>query len=406
MRATFFWLGAATMLMLRGQATMNGPSPGEIPILFSGDMAALDSGEARKDLECTVDPLKALIGFDLKFHTGYDVTIPLKELEGTGNTLSIVFRVTPKGHDSDAVYFQQRIRVPPVEDHGGQVTLEGNFDVGEGSYQVDWLMRDFGGRLCSTSWTVDAARTQKDRQMPLALGPNMVRETPREAFQPEPPVQRAEQPGLRVKVLVNFAPQQAQSAALAPMDTLALVSILRNIARRPQIGKFSLVLFNIQSQNVLLKENSVDQIDFPAMGSALKNLTLGTVRASQLGQKNGDVTFLSTLIKGEISEGPAPDALIFVSPKTLIDQSVPQDDLKQIGDLPYPVFYMNYDADPRATPWRDAIGRAVKFFKGREYTITGPRDLWDSVTEMVSRIAQSKQERQAAAQTIVTQRPQ
>lgn len=406
MRATFLCLGAATMLMLRGQEIMNGPSPGETPILFSGDMAALDSGEARKDLDCAVDPLKALIGFDLKFHTGYDVTVPLKELEGTGNMLSIVFRVTPKGREADAVYFQQRIRVPPVADHTGQVTLEGNFDLGEGSYQVDWLMRDFGGRLCSTSWSVDAARTQKDRQMPLTLGPNMVRETPREAFQAEPPVARAQQPALRVKVLVNFAPQHPEAAALDPMDTMGLVSILRNIARRPQIGKFSLVLFNIQTQNVLLKENSVDQIDFPAMGNALKNLTLGTVRASQLGQKNGDVTFLSGLIKDEVSEGPAPDALIFVSPKTLIDQSVPQDDLKQIGDLGYPVFYMNYDADPRATPWRDAIGRAVKYFKGREYTISGPRDLWDSVTEMVAKIAQSKQERQASAQTVATRPPQ
>jgi hypothetical protein len=35
----------------------------------------------------------------------------------------------------------------------------------------------------------------------------------------------------------------------------------------------------------------------------------------------------------------------------------------------------------------------VKFFKGREYTITGPRDLWNAVTEMVTRIAKFKQTR-------------
>ena len=29
--------------------------------------------------------------------------------------------------------------------------------------------------------------------------------------------------------------------------------------------------------------------------------------------------------------------------------------------------------------------------KGREYTISGPRDLWNAVSEVVSRIAKSKQ---------------
>ena len=315
-----------------------------------------------------------------------------------GNVLSILFRVVPTGCPADAVYLSQQIRVPPVTDPSGQVTLEGNFDLGEGAYRVDWLMRDFGGRFCSSSWNVDAALGIKDKQIPVALPPMAVRAAQTEEFEPEPPVHRAQQGlPLNVKVMVNFAPQRAESAALDPLDTLAMVSILRNISRSPEIGKFSLVVFNIQNEHVLLKETAVDQIDFPALGEALKKLSLGTVRASQLGQKNGDVAFLSNLIKNETSDGPNPDALIFVSPKTLVDETLPQDDLKQIGELPYPVFYMNYDVDPLADPWRDAIGRMVKFFKGREYTITGPRDLWSALSEMVTKIAKSKQDRAAAA---------
>ncbi len=85
------------------------------------------------------------------------------------------------------------------------------------------------------------------------------------------------------------------------------------------------------------------------------------------------------------------DGLIFVGPKTLIDSTVPQDELRQAtGALEFPVFYMNYVPYPMAVPWRDAIGRVVKFFKGWEFAISDPRDIWLAVTQTVSKIDQSK----------------
>jgi len=51
---------------------------------------------------------------------------------------------------------------------------------------------------------------------------------------------------------------------------------------------------------------------------------------------------------------------------------------------------MNYNLNPQQIPWKDAISRAVKSFRGTEYTITKPRDLWFAVTEMVTRIVKSR----------------
>ena len=86
-----------------------------------------------------------------------------------------------------------------------------------------------------------------------------------------------------------------------------------------------------------------------------------------------------------------PDALIFAGPKIMLDEAVAQDTLKPFSaDVDYPVFYMNYNLNPQAVPWKDSISRAVKIFKGTEYTITKPRDLWFAVSEMVSRIVKSK----------------
>ncbi|HTS77383.1 MAG TPA: hypothetical protein VMG40_14315 [Bryobacteraceae bacterium] len=375
-------------------------SLGSHPNLMNGDMAVLEGGEQRRDIACTVTPEKPLLGFDLKFHAGYDLDIPMRDLVGPGNTLSILFRVTAKNSTGEPVYLNQKFQVPAITDDQGHVTLEGAFDVGQGPYHVDWLMHDFAGRFCSSYWDIDAELAANSKQVEVALGPGKVQPSVDEQFQPEPPVIRSQEgPQLSVKVLMNFAPGRPDAPELDPSDRVALISILRNISRSPQIGKFSLVAFNVDEQKILYRQDAADQIDFPELGRAVKqNLALGTVNLTQLQQKHPDTEFLEQLVKKETA-GANVDGLIFVGPKTMLNRDVPDEDLKQIGDLDYPVFYMNYTPDPQAIPWKDSVSRMVKSFKGREYTISCPKDLWNAVTEVVSRIAKFKQARISAAAT-------
>jgi len=363
-------------------------------------MAVLEAGDPRKDLPCNVTPSKPFLGFDLRFHAGYDVSVPLKELAGGENLLTILFRVTPENHKDDPVYFTQKVRVPVIDENAqGDAYLQGMYDIGEGNYHVDWLIRDRAERVCSGYWDAEASLTTRDKQMTLGLNPGVVAAAEGEQFKEEPPIERiSTEPPLNVKVLINFAPQKADSAALRPLDTTALVSILRHIARDPHIAKFSLVAFNMHEQRVLYRQESGNRIDFPALGEALNSLALGTVDLKRLSQKNGDTEFLGDLIKAELGTGPErPDALVFAGPKVLLDANVSQDSLKEIGEVQYPVFYMNYNLNPQQTPWRDSIGQAVRFFRGTEYTISRPRDLWFAVTEMVTRIVKSKHGRPISA---------
>ncbi|MDZ4798981.1 MAG: acetyltransferase [Bryobacteraceae bacterium] len=367
--------------------------------MFPSDIAVLEAGETRKDLPCAVINSKPLLGFDLRYHGGYEVSVPMKELSGSENLLTIVFRVQPLEPKGDTLYLTQRFTVPSIEDEAkGDAYLLGGFDVGEGKYHVDWLMRDRSERVCSHSWDFEAQLPAKDRQIALALTSGEIRALDREQFREEPPVARSsEEPPLNVKVLVNFAPQNSKSATLQPLDTSALVSILRNISRDPRIGRFSLVAFNLQEQRVLYRQDNADKIDFPGLGEALNSLNLGTIDLKRLSQKHGDTEFLANLIRQEVSVPGAavPDAVVFAGPKALLEESVPQDSLRQIGDLNYPVFYMNYNLYPQAVPWNDTISKAVKFMKGQEYTISRPRDLWFAVSEMVSRIVKWKQVRRS-----------
>lgn len=383
------------------QVLLNGSGQNSSALLFSTDRAVLEAGEPRSDLPCTlIHEKSAILGFDLRFHGQFDVAIPLKELVGQENLLTILFRVIPEQKPDEPSYFLQRVRVPFVEeDAKGEVYIQGSFDMGEGKYHVDWLMRDRAERVCSSYWDVEASLAKKDKQVALMIQPNQVVATEIEQFRDEPPIQRNPDAGLNVKIVVNFAPQNARSSALQPIDLSALVSILRTISREPRIGKFSVVAFNMQEQRVLYRNDDGDRIDFPAIGQAVTDIKLGTVDLGRLGQKNADTDFLANLIRAELqATNTRPDAVIFAGPKAMLNQNISQEILKEVGEVNYPIFYMNYNLSPHVVPWRDAISHAVKHFRGMEYTISQPRDLWYAVSEMVSHVTKTRVARRTQPQ--------
>jgi hypothetical protein len=384
---------------VQAQVQMLGSGPGGLVRIFNTDLAVLEAQEPRKDLPCTVTPIKPQLGFDLRFHAGYEVSVPLRELAGSEDLLTMLFRVTPENHKDEPVYFSQRYSVPAIEkDAKGDAYLQGGVDLGEGKYHVDWLMRDRSERVCSSYWDVEASLPARDKQLNLVITPGVVQATQTEPFKQEPPVEREQTDGpVNVKVIINFAPQNARSATLQPLDVNALISILRSIAREPRIGKFSIVAFNMQEQRVIYRQESTEQIDFPGLGEALNSINLGTVDLKRLSEKHGETEFLAGLINQELGGEARPDAVIFAGPKVLLEQNVPPESLKQVGEPDYPVFYMNYNLNPQASPWRDAIGNAVKHFKGVEYTISRPRDLWYAWSEIMSRIVKFKLGRRTAA---------
>ena len=376
---------------LTGQLLMPASGPNGAVRTFNSDEALLESQDVRKDLACTVDPVKPTLGFDLRFHTGYEVTLPLKEISGPENLLTMIYRVTYAKDKNHPVYFSQHFNVPKIDDDAkGDAYLEGVFDVGEGDYHVDWLMRDRSERVCTFFWDSTAALPQKDKEVVLHILPGSIEGADREPFREEPPISRdIKSNPLTVKVMVNFAPQSARSATLQPLDTHALISILRNISREPRIVRFSVVAFNMQEQRILYRQEDTEQINFPALGDSLNSLNLGTVDLKRLEDKHGDTGFLSKLITQELTNSKA-DAVIFASPKVMLEEGVSQDSLRQVENFNAPVFYMNYNLYPMQNPWRDAIGTAVKKLRGYEYTISRPRDLWVAWSDIVSRIIKQK----------------
>jgi hypothetical protein len=369
------------------------PLDGGAVELSADDRAALESPEARKTLLCSVTPTKPELGFDLKLHAGYEVGVPLKQLAGDGNELTTIFRVIPEGDAARAAYFAQRTPVPSLEDPGhGSASLSGAFDLGEGKYHIDWLMRDRDDRVCSFHWDSDAALGPRDGHVSLEIAAGAVRQFQSETFQPAPPVERDRgQPPLHVKVIVNFAAHRAAEPTLKTGEIGALVAILRAIGRDPRIARFSLVAFNLYEQRVLYSQREAAEIDFPALGRAVRSLNPGTVDLQHLAQKHEGIQFLADLIAAEVGNGEdAPDAVVFLSPKLALEDSIPADALKQLDGVRFPVFYMSYNPGPALNLWRDTIGIVVKSLKGMEFTIGHPRDLSFAWSEIMGRIGKAR----------------
>lgn len=235
--------------------------------------------------------------------------------------------------------------------------------------------------------------------MDLLLEPGRVEEAETVQFREVAPVMRVpEEEALRVKLIVNFAPQQQDAATLQPRDTSGLVSILRTIFEEPRIGKFSLVAFNLHEQRVLYRQEHADLIDFPALGESLESLKLGTIDLERLHDENGDSRFLSNLLIEELANTEDVDAVVLAGPKAFVDKGVPDEDLRELGEVDVPVCYLNYNLDPTGVPWRDSISEAVRRLNGFEYTIQRARDVWRAVNEVVDHVAEQKRRRDAALQ--------
>jgi hypothetical protein len=189
-------------------------------VLLHDDLVILEDRRPRQDLPCTAGVIRPSLGFDLKLHAGFDAYVPMRALAELGSSnLIVVFRITPESGLGEPIYFGQRLEVLATGyKTSGFEEILGGFDLGEGRYRLDWLLRDGRQHVCSAHWVINARLTGKDRQVQLATGPGVVQPLRAEFFEQQP------KPGngpLRVKILVNLAPQEDDQGAL-PAEDLGL----------------------------------------------------------------------------------------------------------------------------------------------------------------------------------------
>jgi hypothetical protein len=372
---------------IRAQALIAGDDSGGGAVrLLPSDAAVLEVHEVKTSLPCAITPARTEMGFDLVFHAGHTARVKLRDLEGAGNVLTSIFRVTPLSNPDKTVYFEQKWRVPPIPaDAAGVASLDSSFTVGEGDYQVAWLLRDRNERVCSAFWKTSARIAIKDGHVTAGLPPGSVSDAGSDSYAGEDASRSDLAQRLSVMVLLKVGPQVAGGASISQTESDALLSILRGILREPRIGEISITAFNLEQRQVIFEQEHIRQVNFASLKKAIGSLTVGTVTFSQLAEKDGEARFLIRLA-AERTERKHSDALIFVGPKTLDEAGMTRDLLKQLGDARCPVFYLTYLPTPNSNPWRDLIGSAVRQWRGREFTISKPDDLVSAWSKIMSQL--------------------
>jgi hypothetical protein len=369
------------------------------------DLAIFEAGMPRDDIHCKVEGIDPALGFDLNFHAGYQAEVPLAELAQGENVLNVLFRVYPVDNPREKRYFIQRFRAPDMEigeDDSlpkGSTLLQGTIMAGPGKYQVDWRMRDRRERVCAGFWTFEVVGPP-DAVSPVTLPPGEVRHAPAHPFKAAGELFVPKEPdaaSLHIKVLVHVAPLNFRSAILQPLDMAALASILRAVSQNDRVGRVSVVVFNVREQRVLYRQDAVSQVDFPAIGEAIDTLNQGTIRYNLLADKNSDTRFLTNLITTEMAMDVSVDGMIFIGPKVVLEENPPKELLGEVGTVNFPLFYLNYNLHPKENPWRDAIGHAVRFFRGQEFTVYRPQDLFPAVRKMFAQIEDHKTRKSTAS---------
>ncbi len=141
----------------------------------------------------------------------------------------------------------------------------------------------------------------------------------------------------------------------------------------------------MDQERVIYRQPAASGIDFPTLGKAVGGLKFGTVAFDKLRDPDSATSFLETLLTEHLGAQPmAPDAIVIISPKVMLDKNPVRDQMAEAGWVDCPVFYLNYNADPIGNPWRDAIGTVLKAYRGVEYSISAPKDLGKAVGGMMS----------------------
>jgi hypothetical protein len=369
-------LGLATIGGLQAQVLFDA-SPGSPLRFHPSDSAVLAGDENRTDFDCSVEPQSPRLGFDLKFTAGYVVRVPARTVTSSGDSLRILFRVKPSGvGGAPAVYFRQNLDIPHVSAEGGTAAFPGRFMVGPGKYEIDWLMRNRQGRVCSAHWTATAAMPPRTGLLAAAAPENLIRPYREDTFADEPPVERATKAagGLHVALLVNLAPLDRNRFKLDSHEIESLVTMLRTLHREPSLGLFSLTAFNAYDRRLVYSVERQPRLDFAALGEAIDSMPTGVVDVDALADEEGDQHFLSSLLNSAFDAArERPDAIVIMGPKVDRDSAISAE-LLQITARPEVIFQFSYNRNPHSYPWPGAIESALRPYGLVHANVARPQD--------------------------------
>ena len=347
---------------------------------------AFASPKQRDSLACSVDKLKPILNFALRYQAGYRLRFPLSQFPPGETDLRVILRVTDSAKGASN-YFLQDLQLPDTpRGKGASGWTGGGFFLGEGSYVVDWLMVDSEGRKCREQWNLKLRLKNDERGIVRFLKPGEVTSL---VLDPWEGRSESSARSFRVSVILHTSPLSPRSVRLSGFDRSILLSTITSLLEAESFEESSVHAISLQRQEKIFDAEEFTAEEYTRLSNAMRALELGTIDVGQLSNPDGHVDLLAELVNREMAAGDPPDAIIFIGPNTRHTTKFPPERLESIPGKKPLFFYVNLDYYPRRFPFSDTIEKLVKGQKGKVFNIHHPKQFAEALQFMEDRLAES-----------------
>jgi hypothetical protein len=309
----------------------------------------------------------------------------MNQFSGPGHGWAMLTRITPQGGGQQPVYLAGRVRLPSIPTTKVDVEVGGGYLLGEGRYDVKWAMFDDADRVCRGSWHVDAKLGRRERQVNLSMPPDTVADF---TLRGRPDSRRGADDAapIRLTVLLNAAPLFPLRTRLRASDRVVLLGLLSSLLERVPARSVRLVVFNLDQQKTLLRQDAFAPNALGRVAQALNGTELGLVDYHVLQNRRGHVDFLAGLINQELRAETPSDVVVFLGPETRFVDKLPPTALAEPAGAPPQFFDLQFKPYFRAgASLPDSISLATARAKGKTIVIRTPADFAKAIEQIERR---------------------
>jgi hypothetical protein len=250
---------------------------------------------------------------------------------------------------------------------------------------VEWLLRDGGGRVCRESWRMQAKLGRGERDLAPDIPPNSVAAISFRRWTGAAD-RDADASAPRITVMLHAAPFASRTRFPAS-ERITLLSSLAALQNQLAARSVRLVVFNLDQQKELFRQESLDREGFEQAAEAIRDLRLGLVDFAVLQKRRGHVDLLADLVNRELRADPPSHAVLFLGPTAPHTERLPQSALDASANREAAFFYLRYNPYRRRSgEFADIIQSVVRAVKGRTMVIHSPGEFARAIDAIETRL--------------------
>jgi hypothetical protein len=354
------------------------------PARLPAALRNVEQTQAGPRVKCEVTPFRPLLNFGFRFQAGYTVRVPLNQYQGAGHKLGMMTRITPLDGSRKPVYLLDFVLLPHIPKTKASLQIVGSYLLGEGDYSVEWTLFDEKMQVCQKDWRARAALGYSERKVKVAMPPDSVADLSLRGSSAGRGADDARP--IRLTVLLHAAPLSPRRTTLRASDKMMLLGTLSTLLERVPSSSLRVVVFNLDQQKEIFRQDAFDRADFDRVTRSLDQLELGAVDYSVLKNRRGYIDFLARLVNRELGAHEPSDEVVFLGPPARLSGNLPPAVLeKHPGAVPgffYLVLKPYFHGGGQT--FADTINSAVAKLKGKVVEIHTPAEFAKAIDQIES----------------------